>query len=50
MDLMRERASDAYRVKEEMMNEKATPQFNQVPTHNTMQQQYNIMQRQYNIV
>jgi hypothetical protein len=39
MDLMREKRSDAYRVQEEMMNGKATPQFNQVPSpYNTLQQ------------
>jgi hypothetical protein len=42
MDLMRERTSDAYRVKEEMMIRQATPQYNQVPApHNTAQQKYN---------
>jgi hypothetical protein len=51
MDLMQERTSDAYRVQEEMMIGKATPQFNQVPApYNTVQQQYNIAQQPYNIV
>jgi hypothetical protein len=51
MDLMRERTSETYRVKAEMMTGKSSPQFNQVPTpYNTAHQQYNTTQQQYNIV
>jgi hypothetical protein len=57
MELMRERASNAYRVQAEMMTGKEMPQFNQtiVPytteqqQYNTTQQPYNNMQLQYNL-
>jgi hypothetical protein len=49
MELMRERNSDTYSVRVEMMTGQAAPQFTQAPTpFNTTQQQYNIVQQPYN--
>jgi hypothetical protein len=39
MDLLKERTSDTYKVQEEMMSGKVSPQFNQVPPpYNNAQQ------------
>jgi hypothetical protein len=48
MDWMRERTLDTYKVQDEMMIGKFSPQFNQVPPpYNNVQQQYNTTQNQY---